>query len=430
MIGESSEQFAGIALRCDKQGLVLDVIRGESLVAAKRLRSAAGASFMNLVDPVSQPKAEAFFAALRERSAAFGWEMNVVCQDDEIETLHFAGAAAENAASRDDNGGNSDRKGDGESFLVVGAKSRSEILDFYIELAHLNDEPNNAASRRSIRNLSRQLSADSERDQHYYEELSRVNNELVTLHRELAKKNIALRRLNDEKNQFLGMAAHDLRNPLQVVLSYSQLLLKGVAGDLNEEQTEYIRKIYSSSVFMVTLVNDFLDYSKIEAGLLDLKLAAADLARLVHRVVRQSRVQAEKKHLWIITNVADDLPEMMLDESKIEQALDNLISNALKFSPADGTIEIEAFRRGENEVVLSVRDGGAGIAPEEAETLFKPFTKGRSKPTGNEKGAGLGLAIVKKIVEAHGGKITFETEPGKGATFYISLPVERGKAAP
>ncbi|MDQ3798267.1 MAG: HAMP domain-containing histidine kinase [Acidobacteriota bacterium] len=424
MTDKSSEQFTGIALRCDKQGFVLDVITtGENLVAEAR-RPSAGESFMNLLDSASQPKAEVFFAELRERKTAFGWEMNVVCENDEIETLHFAGAAAGNG----DDDGASDNGGGEEPFLIVGAKSRSEILDFYNGLVYPDGEQrSSAASRRSIKNLSRQLSADSDRDRHYYEQLSRVNNELVTLHRELAKKNIELKRLNDEKNQFLGMAAHDLRNPLQVVLGYSQLLLKGATGDLNEAQTRYIEKIFSSSEFMLTLVNDFLDYSKIEAGLLDLKLAPADLAPLIHRIVGQVRVQAEKKQLWIITNLASDLPEMSLDESKIEQALVNLIGNALKFSPAGSAIEIEAFRRGEEEVVLSVGDHGAGIAPEEAETLFKPFSKGRSKPTGGEKGSGLGLAIVKKIVEAHGGKITFETTPGKGTTFYISLPVGQRK---
>lgn len=173
---------------------------------------------------------------------------------------------------------------------------------------------------------------------------------------------------------------------------------------------------------MLNLVNDFLDYAKIEAGRLELNLERVDLKKLIQRVVEQSRVLADKKQIRIIATLTDDLPEMFLDGSKIEQVLNNLIGNALKFSPVENTIEIGAKAQ-KNEVILSVKDNGPGIAAEESETLFSPFIKGKTRATGGEKSSGLGLAIVKKIVEGHGGRITLETESGKGTCFFVALPV-------
>ena len=285
----------------------------------------------------------------------------------------------------------------------------------------LNNEQTNSL-RAALKDLSLRMREQTERDDYFYDELSRLNNELTTAQRELAKKNFELARLNEQKNQFLGIAAHDLRNPLEVIQTYSEFLLEDAAAVLSGEQIEFIHKIYSSSAFMLNLVNDFLDYSRIEAGRLELHLAPVDLAGLTEKVVERSRVIADKKQVEIIFRTPEILPELRLDESKIEQVLSNLLGNAIKFSPPRARIEVTVQRRG-GEIILAVKDDGPGIERDEAETLFAPFVSGKNKPTGGEKSTGLGLAIVKKIVEGHGGAISFETEKDAGSVFYISLPL-------
>ena len=405
---EVSQPIQGFALRCGADGTVLEIIRA-GFATGKNIPP--GESFINLLDGASAGKAEAFLAVLREQKAAFGWELNVADENGKVESMHFAGALTENAV------------GDAsETFLIVGARSRAEISRFYDDLTRLNNEQTNSL-RAALKDLSLQMREQTERDGHFYDELSRLNNELTTAQRELAKKNVELARLNEQKNQFLGIAAHDLRNPLEVIQTYSEFLLEDAAEVLADEQIEFIHKIYSSSAYMLNLVNDFLDFSRIEAGRLDLDLEAVDLAKLAEKVIERSRVMADKKQIEITFNAAENLPAMLLDASKIEQVLSNLLGNAIKFSPAASVIEVEITGRA-GEVVLSVRDAGPGIAAGDAETLFAPFVKGKTKATGGEKSTGLGLAIVKKIVEGHGGAIAVETGTGRGSVFYVSLPLK------
>jgi two-component system, OmpR family, sensor kinase len=263
------------------------------------------------------------------------------------------------------------------------------------------------------------------RDDHLYNDFSRLNNELANAQRELAQKNAELELLNRQKNQFLGMAAHDLRNPLQVILLYSRFLLEET-DSLTEEQIEFINVIQSSSSFMLDLVNDFLDFSKIEAGKLELNLSQTNLINLIQRSVELNQVLAAPKQIQIVFNRADNFPEIILDESKIEQVLNNLLGNAVKFSPIGGRIEVCTLLR-DGGAVISIEDEGEGIPIEKLEILFKPFERGTNPATAGEKSAGLGLAIVKKIVEGHGGEISVKSEPGKGTIFHVFIPVNSAK---
>jgi two-component system, OmpR family, sensor kinase len=405
---EISPEISGFALRCSTEGIILEVIRDGSGASQD---IPIGEPFTNLVDRASAGKAEAFLSALREKKAAFGWELNVVDENGSVESMHFAGAPTETG-----------ERGTDETFLIVAAKSRAAVSRIYTDLMRLNNEQTNSL-RAALKDLSLQMREQTERDNHFYDELSRLNNELTTTQRELAKKNFELARLNEQKNQFLGIAAHDLRNPLEVIQTYSEFLLEDAAPVLKQEQIDFIHKIYSSSAYMLNLVNDFLDYSRIEAGRLELNKAPVDLAKLTEKVIERSRVVADKKHIEIIFSAVEILPEVRADESKIEQVLSNLIGNAVKFSPAGGIVEVGLEKR-DNEIILAVKDRGPGIAAEEAETLFAPFVSGRNKASGGEKSTGLGLAIVKKIVEGHGGAIAVETATGKGSAFYISLPLK------
>jgi signal transduction histidine kinase len=340
---------AGIALLCSREGDILQIVRDELGVAEG---VEVGQHFTALVDAQSVKKAEAFLAALRFRQAAFNWQMNVHL-NEEVISLHFAGGAI------DDN------------FLIVGAKSRSGAARFYEEMVKINNEQANAL-RQVARDCAEQARLQDDPDGRLYDELSRLNNELVTAQRELAKKNAELGKLNDQKNQFLGMAAHDLRNPLSVILTLSEFLLDENLKVTSDERQEFIRRIRSSSEFMLRLVNNLLDISKIEAGRLDLDLEAADLRAIIEANVALNRYLADKRQVKLSLVQDERVPRLMLDASKIEQVLNNLIVNAIKFSPSGGTVEVR-LDKGENDVTISVSDQGPGIPKGEFHKLFNPF---------------------------------------------------------
>lgn len=397
---------AGIALLCSREGNVLQIVRDE-LGMAEAVE--VGQPFAALVDKESVRKAEAFLAVLRFQQAAFNWQMNVNL-NGEVVPLHFAGGAI------DDN------------LLLVGAKSRSGAAHFYEEMVKINNEQTNAL-RQAARDLAEQARQRADPDGGLYDELSRLNNELVTAQRELAKKNVELGKLNDQKNQFLGMAAHDLRNPLSAILTLSEFLLDDRLSVTPDEQVEFIRRIRSSSEFMLRLVNDLLDISKIEAGRLDLDLEATDLRAVIEDNVALNRILADKRQIKVSLLQDEGVPRLMLDASKIEQVLNNLIVNAIKFSPAGGTVEVR-LDKGENDVTISVSDQGPGIPEEEFHKLFNPFEKTSAKSASKEKGTGLGLAIVKKIVSGHKGRISVESQVGKGSTFHVTLPLALSSPSP
>lgn len=390
---------SGIALLCDREGHILQIVRDE-LGMTEGVQ--AGQNFTSLVDAESLKKAEAFLTVLRFQHAAFNWHMNVNL-NDEVVSLHFAGGAID------------------DSLLIVGAKSRSGAARFYEEMVRINNEQANAL-RQAVSELAQQARFRDDRDNGFYDELSRLNNELVTAQRELAKKNVELGKLNDQKNQFLGMAAHDLRNPLSVILTLSEFLLDKSMKITPNEQEEFIRRIRSSSEFMLRLVNDLLDISKIEAGKLALDLEPIDLGAVIEDNLALNRILADKRQIKLSLIQDKSIPRMMLDPAKIEQVLNNLIVNAIKFSPAGGAVEVRLVKS-ENDVTISVSDQGPGIPEGEFHKLFNPFEKTSAKSPTKEKGTGLGLAIVKKIVSGHQGRIWVESHVGKGSTFHVTLPL-------
>jgi PAS domain S-box-containing protein len=243
---------------------------------------------------------------------------------------------------------------------------------------------------------------------------------------QLLSKNTELAALNEQKNQFLGMAAHDLRNPLAVVMARSEFVLDGDLGPLNPEQHKFLDAIKHNSEFMLKLINDLLDVSKIEAGTVNLELEPTDLAALLSQNVALNRVIAGKRDIRLELDVAADLPMMELDPSKIEQVLNNLVSNAMKFSNSGGVVNIRATRVNDR-VSISVADQGPGIPPDELGKLFTAFSRTSIRSVTGEKSTGLGLLIVKRILEAHQGGIRVESEPGKGTTFFADLPVAKSE---
>ena len=228
--------------------------------------------------------------------------------------------------------------------------------------------------------------------------------------------------LNQLKNKFLGIAAHDLRNPLVSIGGFSELLLEGEIGPLNEEQKEFLTIIHSAGRNMLALVNDLLDVSVIESGRLTLKIEPGFLKSLVEDRIRINRMPAEAKEIELHAAL-EDLPEALFDANRVNQVLDNLIGNAVKFSPPGSNIYI-TLSRTEKGARISVRDEGPGLSPEDQAKLFGEFQRLSAQPTAGEKSTGLGLAIVRKIVEAHGGTVEVESRLGTGSTFGFIIPLE------
>jgi len=230
-----------------------------------------------------------------------------------------------------------------------------------------------------------------------------------------------LKELNSLKNKFLGIAAHDLRNPINAISGFSELLLLGVAGNINDEQKEYLSIIKKASDDMLALVNDFLDVSVIESGRLEIKRKRGSMKQLVENQVRLHELYAEQKKINIVKQL-DDVPEILFDPDRMAQVVSNLLGNALKFSPQGKEIVVSLLHE-DDTVLLKVKDNGPGMTDEDKKKLFGEFQRLSASPTAGEKSTGLGLAIVKKIVDVHGGAITVNSAPGQGAEFVVCLPV-------
>ena len=251
------------------------------------------------------------------------------------------------------------------------------------------------------------------------EEVGRLNSELTANQRELARTNTRLSRTNLEMQRMLGVAAHDLRSPLGVISAYCEVLEGVLADRLAPREAEMLASIGTASAFMLRLLNDTLDYSKIESGTLTLEVADTDLAQLVRTTVGLQEVVAERAGRRIDLTVANDLPACAIDADKIRQVLNNLLANAIRFAREDGLIRVDVTR-GDHEAVIAVTDDGCGIGTADQASLFQPFVQLRTR---NDGGAGLGLAICRRIAEAHGGRMSVESAPGAGASFRLHLPL-------
>jgi signal transduction histidine kinase len=237
-----------------------------------------------------------------------------------------------------------------------------------------------------------------------------------------------LKRLNEQKNQLLGMAAHDLRNPLTVVRGYADILTQQFLGPLNAQQEELLRRICASSRHMVELVNDLLDVSKIEAGRLDLHPEPTDLQEVVRSAVENCLPLAAPKKIELALSDHGPLPATV-DRRRIEQVLNNLLDNAIKYSFSGSRVEI-GLQRSSDEAIISVKDRGRGITAEQTERLFQAFGTDGKPGTEGEKATGLGLAIAHRMIQAHGGRIWVESEVGAGSRFHVALPLSGTSPTP
>lgn len=399
MTNETEMDNRGLAFLCNHDGIVVRTIRDELGMGGERL---VGRPFTRIVEEGSITKALNFLVRLREQVVVLGWELNVPIEKKIVQTLHFGGGSVD------------------EYFLIFAAVNSSRMLAMYEEMMHGDTEQTSLQSSAQMAQAheTRRVQA---RDTSLYDEISRLNNELGVIQRKLTKKNLELERLNKLKNEFLGMAAHDLRNPLGIILSYSQFLLEDTKASLSPDKEEIVSTIRNSSQFMLGLVNDLLDIATIESGELRLNQEPTDLNRLVGQVATLNRVLAAQKEITIQYISTETIPTLILDGQKLVQVLNNLLSNAVKYSPPKSTVHIRVNKTPDG-VIVTVKDEGQGIPLSEMDKLFKPFSVTSVRSTAGEKSTGLGLAISRRIIEGHGGKIWVESEVGHGSTFGFSLP--------
>ena len=254
-------------------------------------------------------------------------------------------------------------------------------------------------------------------------------NTLLKLHdqqRELEIKNAELAKLNQEKNYFLGVASHDLRNPIGNIISLVHILEDELGDTLSLEMKEMLQMMHDSGRDMLELLNNLLDVSKIESGKMNLNLKNDSIAGIIQKSINDNIRTANAKSIVLDYNIGDNIPQVAFDKIHLQQVLNNLISNAIKFSFGNTHVEINVIRK-ESDVVISVKDQGQGIPSNDIHRVFLPFARTSVASTNGEKSTGLGLTIAKRIVEAHGGNIWLSSEVGTGTTFFFSLPINEYK---
>jgi len=237
-----------------------------------------------------------------------------------------------------------------------------------------------------------------------------------------------LRELDKLKSQFLANMSHELRTPLNSIIGFSRVIMKGIDGPVTELQTQDLSAIYNAGQHLLNMINDILDISKIEAGKMELAFEDVDLTQVIESVLSTARGLVKDKPVELRTEIPAGLPIIHADPTRIRQIMLNLLSNAAKFTD-EGSITVTVRQQtgagGRPEISIGVTDTGVGIAPEDQQDLFEPFTQVDGSPTRKTGGTGLGLSITRLLVDLHDGEINVESAPGKGSTFYFTLPISR-----
>lgn len=388
---------------CDGEGRILELLRRRPGAPD----AGRGGDLREVVHASCRARLAELLAAVQRDGHAVGWEM----------AIPIEGAPTLFAVTGVDLGGR---------LLVLAYEGDGDVMRLVEELGRINNEQASEL-RRALKELSGPRVARPAPD--VVAEMSRLNNELATAQRELASRSARLEQLLREKNELLGMAAHDLRSPLAVIHGLAAQLRRDTAELLAPNQVEVLGHIQASSDHMRVLVEELLDVAKIESGTLTLALRPTDLPALVERALRICRELARAKAVTIRPALAGgpDLRAVEVDGQRVTQAIVNLVTNAIKFSRAGEAVEVRL--RGEGEVVaLEVEDHGVGIAEELLPHLFTPFRCGRPGTEG-ETSTGLGLAIVRRIARGHGGEVRLRSQVGVGTTVTLLLPLRAGPAS-
>jgi signal transduction histidine kinase len=249
------------------------------------------------------------------------------------------------------------------------------------------------------------------------------------LFRELADKSRLLEAASRHKSEFLANMSHELRTPLNAILGFSEVLAERMFGEVNEKQAEYLRDILSSGRHLLSLINDILDLSKVEAGRLELEPGRFHLPTALDNALTLVRERATRHGITLTQSVTEGVGDIVADERKVKQILLNLLSNAVKFTPEGGRVDLTATAA-EDVVTIAVSDTGIGIAPEDQAAIFEEFRQVGGDDARRQEGTGLGLTLARKLVELHGGRIWVRSQVGQGSTFTFTLPVGPDRTTP
>ena len=392
------DEIKGFAWLCDKGGIIKSVLRDDFGLTDK---NPEGKLFANLIDSEYKDQSLKFLLEIKRNNFSIDHRLNIIIKNKAY-SFYFIGVALY------------------DEILIVAANNHKEAIDFTNHLQQINNEQANQI-RELLKNDAEQNANGETEAQQLFDEITKLNNELVNLQRELTQKNAELERLNELKNRFIGMAAHDLRNPLGVILNFSEFLQDELKNELSEQHLSFLQNIVNSSEFMYSLVEDLLDFSKIESGKIQLNFEEFDIVLKLKDIVANSNVLSKKKKIKISFKSAVGSIILNADVHKIAQVFQNLLDNAVKFSPEGSKIDV-TLEKQKDKILVIVKDRGKGIAKEDQDKVFNPFTSISTKGTAGEKGTGLGMSIVKRIVDSHKGEIWLESEPEKGTTFFVKLP--------
>ncbi len=389
-------KFIGLIVSCGFDGSIHNIILNSIFPEAGIKQTD---HYLEVFNHASRDKAQSFFLSVIKDGRAADWEL-ILELDDRYIACNFVGIKT------------------GSEVIFIAEADMDSFVDYLEDLTRLNSEMVN-----SIRSYYKLASKDSTQSSHdfYLKEMTQLNNDLVNTQRELSKKKSELERLIEQKNFYVGMVAHDLRNPIGAIQSFSNILSDELGASLNDDHKTFLNIITTTSDFMLTLVEDILQMSQLESGKIVLKKEPVNLLDFLKENVQILQLIATRKHIDIRLNIHHHVETLMMDRTKIQQVLGNLITNAIKFSPHNSSIWIEIEESSEY-VTIAVRDEGPGITGIDPDKLFEPFQIGKAIATDGESSTGLGLAIAKNIIVAHDGNLWVRSGANGGSIFSFSLP--------
>lgn len=392
----------GAVLRCNAQGIVIDAQNQELFDDTQRV---VGHLFSTLFDAASVEKALKLMTALETGESIFTQEIDVLVGCGEPQTVFISGF----------------RENGVRVFLLSPAPE--ELFDLYAELMQINNEQANF-----IRSLSKQQQTPPRptQEEDIFWEFSSLNNDLANAKRELTKKNMVLEQLNTElqylnaeKDKFFSIIAHDLKSPFNALLGFSALLESDAHNMDRNKIAEYAKIVHQSGENAFKLIENLLEWARIQMGRVEASPEPFELADSVQRSLDALGGAAAAKHIQLTSSVGQEV--VYADPNMVDTAIRNLVNNAIKFTANDGHVAISAAGDG-NTVVLSITDNGVGIPAHKLSGLFKMSEATSTSGTNGEAGTGLGILLCKELIERNGGALSVKSTVGEGTTFSIVLP--------
>ncbi|MFS0725109.1 ATP-binding protein [Paenibacillus sp. 1P07SE] len=408
----SEDQGQVIALLCSTDGVIIEIIRDDLLIT-EQLDTRSG--FRSVMDELNAHKFKEFLTELSERQAVFNWEINLITGKGN-ELLYFNGGMFEERA------------------LVVGSTYHTNYSYFYDELMKINNQQM-VSLRETIKKLSQEMVFKMEQELKNYDEFSALNNELVSLQRKLAKTNMELKlakenaeQANRTKSIFLATMSHEIRTPMNGIIASSELLMY---SPLQDSQKQTVSVILESGQLLLSIINDILDLSKIEAGEMKLEEQIFHLHTMINNVTELLQSRAKEKGNRLTFYLDPQIHEYLVgDANRLSQILINFVGNAIKFT-SNGQIDIRFFLLADTgprqNLRFEVKDTGIGIDEENCKKLFQPFFQVDQSFATKNSSTGLGLSISKRLVEMMNGSIGVNSEVGSGSTFWVELELDKAK---